>query len=1224
MELFFFNTADKVYLNNGSSITADKIDFGTGSYFGTLNMNGGTLTTNLNQIFDSVTATTTIDALDPYGNTVTVPMDGLTDVGSVKEAISTYLKYDSGNFNFTDNGWTQNVVSSAVSSLGAAFGSGISNTNVTFSGTKDTVSFDVAFIKSINNNTNALIFTNEVLDASGYEATGLTFGSSGINGNYGFAGIDTVGKVTVDDTRSLYLLGSTQGDYATTKLLTGSNDGGTVDVSNGMLFLGMQNGPSDRHGMVSTVKGNVTALSGEYLVKTLQLPYLKTATVRDGAVLHVGEVTASTDGTLVVEKGGTLKLENTGETAVRELNNAGTTEALGELRVSHSFGNRDQAVLTGTSLVTESSAYNNGTIRLSGTLKAEGFTNSGKLEAASTTIARLYNNGGTLGTNNLKLQGLSQQGGTISVTGDLSCASSNTDSLFDVKGGTLTAENILLTTNVPGTTRKTTLRVGTDAVVTANNEIKTDVIDTTGTVTAKQATVTDVTIKGGTLKAEALSFEKLTNGGRFEYTGDGAFTVGKSATLMNEATGTIQGLKVFAVEGEVTNKGKITGDGAFTVEKSATLTNEATGTIQGLKVLTVNGNVANSGVIDVSETTTLGQSGNLTQTENAVLRTGKLSVQGSQFDGIGGTLIMGELSFEGNGPATVNFAQNQKEMVVRQAKLDGGKGLTYNVGSDKILTFGTEGGLVGKLADLDPSLTVNNGALVAGQSVTIGKNGTVNVGTGSSGGATANLNVTSDSLTVVDASALTDGTAFTGTGGATARIEQGAKVVVTRVTRDGDLTLLKGFDLDSVTVDGNGNWTGGWTGDDAIYVNDGSGLDYVVSTSLNADRAFVARIEMPDVSTVYPDLAIADIANAALRRGQTGGDVTLIQKVIRNDRLSVSEKTNILNSIAQMGTALGTSANFLADTTRLIETVEERAAGIEAIDDATTGSGLWVKAEGGMSRQDGLELAGNMKADYDVHTRGLTLGADTPVMIGGADLRLGAAFSYLDGRVDADGGAIDGENRYQTFGLQGYAMYNISDTFRVIGTLDWFRSWNDMTQKVKRAGAAGISKAEGEVTNDAYTMSLRAQKAFDISGFSVTPYAGLRAIYMLNGDYTVKIDGESAFRNTQKDTLTFQTPVGIKAAKTFETESGWTIAPSVNLAVIPQFGDTKYDTTVTGVGTGVAQTLNAEMAGNILGQAKVGLTATCGNADFTLSYGLTVGDAGREGHALTVGISYAF
>lgn len=157
--------------------------------------------------------------------------------------------------------------------------------------------------------------------------------------------------------------------------------------------------------------------------------------------------------------------------------------------------------------------------------------------------------------------------------------------------------------------------------------------------------------------------------------------------------------------------------------------------------------------------------------------------------------------------------------------------------------------------------------------------------------------------------------------------------------------------------------------------------------------------------------------------------------------------------------------------------------------------------------------------------------------------------------------------------------------------------------------------------------SIRDQRGdwrFDVNGFAIVPHVGLRGIYMMNDEFTTTIDGKDAFKNDQENTFTMQIPVGISVERAFGSASGWNVVPTADVTIAPQFGDTEYDTTVTGIGTGVSQVVTADMAGNVLGRVAFGVKAENGASSFGAHYGFTVGDAGRRDHAFNFSFCYRF
>lgn len=684
-----------------------------------------------------------------------------------------------------------------------------------------------------------------------------------------------------------------------------------------------------------------------------------------------------------------------------------------------------------------------------------------------------------------------------------------------------------------------------------------------------------------------------------------------------ENAGTIEGIREIDVGGLST-------DHVFTNKAGGTISAplikvsverfENAGMISGetLKIEQSTDKFENAGTIDVGAMTT---SDVFTQTEAGIAKIGTLTLSGDKFDGTGGTWIVKEVKGETEGASvSINLA-NVKEFVTADASVDN---TTYAVGSTGTLAFGEKNGLRDTLSD--EWVANAKGTLIIDRSVDVAESGSISVGAGDDVSTLSDNRFVAekDSVTIFTGNAFgADGTSAGITGnGSAAVIADGAKAVLTNVQTSGTYTLLEGFDL-SQNLDASGNWIGGWTDEDGKYVtvDNGSDLDWKAVVSYDKEsESIVAELEAADVSTVY-DFSIKDIANAALATDASkGGDAAFLQAVINNKTLDVHQTEKIVNSVAQIDASLGAVANFVNDVSNLADAVESRTSLLSK----GKASGLWVRAEGGKYEMDGLKLDTGMDAGYDADVYGFTFGADTFVR---PDFRVGAAFSYLKGEADAEGDVLSGQNEYDTFGLQAYASYDLRKDVRVSGEIGWFRTSGDLTQRI---AYANVREATAEADSDAFVFGIRGEHRFDLSGVTVVPHVGLRGLYVMNDDFRTKVDGRDAFKNDRDDTFTFQMPIGVAVEKAFAAGSGWTVVPSADFTVTPQFGDTDYETTVTGVGTGVSNTVTADMAGDVTGRLTLGVKGEKDAVGFGAYYGLTAGDAGRTDHAFSVNFSYRF
>lgn len=838
--------------------------------------------------------------------------------------------------------------------------------------------------------------------------------------------------------------------------------------------------------------------------------------------------------------------------------------------------------------------------------------------------------GGLLGTANV-------QGGTLEVASGGTFAGTNVSiesgkmlvnqgASFTIDSLTLNAEGNMIENNgtlvVKGlveqplvTTKFTNNGTATIGTSADELELRGDIFNNGNlTIASDSIEIEGLLANTGTVTANVLVVYGGSNSEKGEIS---ATYLGLVVADSFENAGTIEGI------GEI-NVGGLSTDHVFTNKAGGTISAplinvsvqrfENAGMISGetLEIEQSTEKFENAGTIDVGAMTT---SDVFTQTEAGIAKIGTLTLSGDKFDGTGGTWIVKEVKGETEGVSvSINLA-NVKEFVTADALIDN---TTYAVGNGGTLAFGEKNGLRDTLSD--EWVTNAKGTLIIDRSVDVAESGSIEVGAGDDVSTLSDNRFVAekDSVTIFTGNAFgADGTSAGITGnGSAALIAQGAKAVLTSVQTSGTYTLLEGFDL-SQNLDASGNWIGGWTDENGKYVtvDNGSDLDWKVEVSYDKESdSIVADLEVADVSTVY-DFSIKDIANAALSTDASkGADAAFLQAVINNKALDVRQTEKIVNSVAQIDASLGAVANFVNDVSNLADAVESRTSLLSK----GKASGLWVRAEGGKYEMDGLKLDTGMDAGYDADVYGFTFGADTFVR---PDFRLGAAFSYLKGEAHAEGDVLSGQNEYDTFGLQAYASYDLREDVRISGEIGWFRTSGDLTQRI---AYANVREATAEADSDAFVFGIRGEHRFDLSGVTVVPHVGLRGLYVMNDDFKTKVDGRDAFMNDRDDTFTFQMPIGVAVEKAFAAGSGWTVVPSADFTVTPQFGDTDYETTVTGVGTGVSNTVTADMAGDVTGRLTLGVKGEKDAVGFGAYYGLTAGDAGRTDHAFSLNFEYRF
>ena len=178
--------------------------------------------------------------------------------------------------------------------------------------------------------------------------------------------------------------------------------------------------------------------------------------------------------------------------------------------------------------------------------------------------------------------------------------------------------------------------------------------------------------------------------------------------------------------------------------------------------------------------------------------------------------------------------------------------------------------------------------------------------------------------------------------------------------------------------------------------------------------------------------------------------------------------------------------------------------------------GLWVRLFTGES-EFGVRSGTKLKAESD----GAVIGAETKI---NQDLRIGAAFSYLDGEIDA--GVL--KNDWKSYGLTAYVHYRTGD-FGLKGSAGWLR---------------GTTEAAEDLDADVWHAGVRAEYDLFKGPLAVTPFTGAR---LMSGSF----DGMSS-------QTVVNVPLGVKIAGELST-SGWTVVPALEASYVRSLGDTESE-----------------------------------------------------------------
>ena len=193
---------------------------------------------------------------------------------------------------------------------------------------------------------------------------------------------------------------------------------------------------------------------------------------------------------------------------------------------------------------------------------------------------------------------------------------------------------------------------------------------------------------------------------------------------------------------------------------------------------------------------------------------------------------------------------------------------------------------------------------------------------------------------------------------------------------------------------------------------------------------------------------------------------------------------------------------------RVVSNIEDGAS--------TDGHGLWIKLLTGES-----EFGVRSGSQFEVDSDGAVIGAEAKL---DPSLKIGAAFSYLDGEIDSGLAKSD----WKSYGLTAYAHYRAGD-FGLKGSAGWLR---------------GTTEAAEDCDADVWHAGVRAEYDVPAGSMTFTPFVGAR---VMSGSFD-GLDSQTAF----------SLPIGVALSGTLTT-GGWTIVPSFEAAYVRSMGDTEAE-----------------------------------------------------------------
>lgn len=299
-----------------------------------------------------------------------------------------------------------------------------------------------------------------------------------------------------------------------------------------------------------------------------------------------------------------------------------------------------------------------------------------------------------------------------------------------------------------------------------------------------------------------------------------------------------------------------------------------------------------------------------------------------------------------------------------------------------------------------------------------------------------------------------------------------------------------------------------------------------------------------------------------------------------NSGVTNSNREQQVKAAMNLATAAGVQTMAIDGTMMGIEAANKRAS---IINNFVDGGKLFAELTGKHSEMGGGSGFGEIESDLG----GLVVGGEYTTN----DWTFGALANLGTGSVDGKGNNANVENDVDYYGIQAYAGKRFGQ-FNLVGQVGYLMSENDISHST-------IGSNTADVDADVWTIGLRGEMRFELSDTArMVPYVGINYLRISTDGYTtsqgVKVD------DVDQDLWT--TPVGVKFAGDFESNSGWVWSPSLDVAYIPAFGDTDVDAKTD---VGVVGHTSMDVWSDSVGRAKLGISAQKDN----FGIGLEVGGA---------------
>lgn len=265
---------------------------------------------------------------------------------------------------------------------------------------------------------------------------------------------------------------------------------------------------------------------------------------------------------------------------------------------------------------------------------------------------------------------------------------------------------------------------------------------------------------------------------------------------------------------------------------------------------------------------------------------------------------------------------------------------------------------------------------------------------------------------------------------------------------------------------------------------------------------------------------------------------------------------------------------------------------------------MWLTPSYSFHDSSGLN---NDRLDYGVELElyGLSLGSDLALT---PHSRIGVVLSLGEGKVEGNEAATGVSNDFDYYSLGLYGAYELEPLILVADL-----SYSAVSNELSAATAMG--QVNTEVDSSSWSAGLSAQLKVELGALTLSPHLGLSYQHLSFDDYDLSFNNTTCAHYSAENMQLWSLPLGLTLASELSTGS-WSIKPSLDLSLIPYWGDTDQDSTVRWSGLTRSYHTTSAIIDELTYEATLGLSAQSG----ALALGLELSYSGSE-HSDGLGLS---